>query len=264
MDRSSDRKKRGFLPPQSQDEILLMRKVEELCRQAYYTQRVRFTNFLSDRQQELAQAAVNKAGAGACRWEGGYPDAERKILVLLAEPEQLFESPLCCVSLQPISKTAALQHRDCLGAILGLGLDRKSVGDILLQKDGSAVVFCLAQAAELMQRELSQIGRETVFVSQYDFEQQPLEQSQQPLRTATVASLRLDAVLAAMLHCSREKAAQAIRSTKVEINHCLTESVHTPLYEQDLITVRGLGRFRLQTIGGKSRKDRIFIEYYQY
>ena len=264
MQHSSNSKKRGFLPPQTQEEALLVRKIEEMCRQAHFSERVRTTHFLSDRQQELAQAGANKAGVSVCCWEGGYADAERKVLVLLAYKGQEYESPLCCVQLQPLSKTASLQHRDCLGAILGLGLDRKSVGDILLQKEGSALVFCLPQAAELMQRELSQVGRETVSVSLQDSACHNVEQTEHSLQTATVASLRLDAVLSAMLHCSRDKAAQAIRCGKVEINHCLTESVHTALYEQDLITVRGLGRFRLQTIGGKSRKDRIFIEYYQY
>ena len=87
---------------------------------------------------------------------------------------------------------------------------------------------------------------------------------QATLQTATVASLRVDAVLAAMLHTSREKAVQLIRAGKLEINHLPVTAAHMQVYEQDVFTVRGVGRFRLEQIGGKSRKDRIFIQYYQY
>ena len=84
------------------------------------------------------------------------------------------------------------------------------------------------------------------------------------IQTASLASLRLDAALAAMLHCSREEAAQLVRTGKVQANHLEMTSPHAAIYEGDIFTIRGKGRFQLESIGGKSRRDRIFIQYYQY
>ena len=78
------------------------------------------------------------------------------------------------------------------------------------------------------------------------------------------ASLRLDAVLSAMLHVSRGTAAELIEAGRVEINHLPVEKPHTPVYEQDVFTVRGKGRFRLTALPGKSKKDRSIIEFFQY
>lgn len=245
-----------------------MRRVEELCRRAVYTGQVCWTDFLSDRQQQLAQAAVNRAGMGECRWEGGYPDAERRVLGILSgdAPWQAEEpAPVRCIWLQPRSAQGKLAHRDCLGAILGLGLDRRSLGDILPGEEGGAAVFCLPPADQLILQQLRQVGRETV-------EPRLVEEGQLPaaavrprrIQTASLASLRLDAALAAMLHCSREDAAQLVRTGKVQANHLEMTSPHAAIYEGDIFTVRGKGRFRLETIGGKSRRDRIFIQYFQY
>ena len=84
------------------------------------------------------------------------------------------------------------------------------------------------------------------------------------LLTATVSSLRLDAVLSAMLHVSRGTAAELIEAGRVEINHLPVEKPHAPVYEQDVFTVRGKGRFRLTALPGKSKKDRSIIEFFQY
>ena len=79
------------------------------------------------------------------------------------------------------------------------------------------------------------------------------------------AKLRVrDAVLAVMLHTSRTRAAEYIAAGRVEINHLPLKAAHETAYAEDIFTVRGVGRFRLAAIGGKSRKDRLFISFYQY
>ena len=83
-------------------------------------------------------------------------------------------------------------------------------------------------------------------------------------RSATVSSLRLDAVLAAMLRCSRGQASELVTAGRVEINHLPAEKPSAPVYEGDVFTVRGKGRFALTALPGKSKKERLIIEFFQY
>lgn len=266
MASSSDPKltpQRGYLPPQNAEEQFLQRRVEELCRAVQFRGQPRYTDFLSDRQQQLAQAALHRAGWTAYRWEGGYPQAERKVLCILSEEGDPCEPPLRTVRITPREKSVRLQHRDCLGALLALGLDRAGVGDLLPEESGSMVVFCQPMVARLLAEELRQVGRADVTVALCEeTDWQPSISAE--VRCATVASLRLDAVLAAMLRCNREQAAALVRTGKVQVGHVDVSSAHSTVYQDDVITVRGKGRFRLQEIGGKSRKDRIFIYYQEY
>ncbi len=84
------------------------------------------------------------------------------------------------------------------------------------------------------------------------------------MRTASVASLRLDAVLAAMMQVSRAQAVQCIRSGAVAINHMPVQSAHADVFENDVFSVRGYGKYKLCTVGGKSRKGRTIVSYFQY
>ena len=87
---------------------------------------------------------------------------------------------------------------------------------------------------------------------------------QRQMRTASVASLRLDAVLAAMMQVSRAQAVQCIRSGAVAINHMPVQSAHADVFENDVFSVRGYGKYKLCTVDGKSRKGRTIVSYFQY
>ena len=259
---------RGFVPARNDEERYLMRHIEDLARTAQARGIARYSSFLSDREQDLARAALNRVGAEDFRFDGGWQDAERKLLCL--EPEGCFPgNPLCCVRLrcriQPGGDPPS--HRDYLGSLMGLELKREALGDIVLPADqpGVAYVFALETAAELICQELRQAGHTDLTAELLPLDELPeFPQAERETRTATVSSLRLDAVLAAMLRCSRGMAADLITAGRVEINHLPVESVHAPVYERDVFTVRGKGRFCLTALPGKSKKDRSIIEFFQY
>ena len=158
-------------------------------------------------------------------------------------------------------------HRDYLGAILGLGLERSCVGDLLAdpEREDTFYAVILADKQEFINAELTGAGHCTVHTACIDALPARLAESRErTLQEATVPSLRADAVLAAMLHTSRARAAEYIAAGRVEINHLPLKAAHETAYAADIFTVRGVGRFKLAAIGGKSRKDRLFISFYQY
>lgn len=255
---------RGFVPPQNDRERLLMRRVQDLCKIAMQRGIARYSSFLSDREQMLALAALNREGCTEYSFEGGYPFAERKLLCI--EPAGAFAAlPVGCVKIDCLHSQDFPTHKDYLGAILGLGLERSSVGDIVLDPEnpGTAYAFVLDQAAELLCTEMTGVGRFSVHVERF-CGKVPVQETERVRQTATVSSLRADAVLAAMLRCSRGQACELVRGGRLEINHVAVNNPHAPVYQGDLFTVRGSGRFRLEEVGGRSKKDRQFITYFQY
>ena len=191
--------RRGFVPPQNEAERFLMTRVEELCRTAESRGFPRATGFLSDREQSLAWAAVCRAGCGCTRWEGGYPGAERRVLCI---------EPAGSWALEPVAAlriaaqgTPPPAHRDYLGALLGLGIQRTCLGDILPDPDAAGVVyaFVLEDKADFLAAELTQAGRCPVRAERCDaVPDRVLAAPERTLRQATVPSLRADAVLGAM------------------------------------------------------------------
>ena len=259
---------RGFVPPRDDKERFLMRHIEDLAHAAVSRGIPRYSSFLSDREQALARAALSRAGCDCWRFDGGYPDAERRLAAI--EPEGSWaDSPLACVRLdcRAAPGDALPTHRDYLGSLMGLALKREALGDIVLPAalPGVAFVFALEPAARLICEELCQAGRAEVSCTPQPLDALPdLAPAERVLKTAAVSSLRLDAVLAAMLHCSRGAAAALIEAGRVEINHLPTQNVHAPVYEGDIFTVRGKGRFALTALPGKTRKDRQIVAFFQY
>lgn len=268
MASSSDAAVRGFVPPQNEAERFLMHRIQELCALAQRRGIPRNTGFLSDREQALALAALHREDCTFARFWGGWDHAERKVLCL-EPPDTWSLEPVGTLRLTaPNAQPGRVPgHRDYLGAILGLGLDRACLGDILPDPQDPCVMyaFVLEDKLDFLAQELRQAGSWNVRAE--PCEQIPprvLEKPTRDLHETTVSSLRADAVLAAMMHTSRTLAAQTISAGKVEINHVPLRSASEPVYTEDLFTVRGAGRWRVQEVGGTSRKGRLFITYFQY
>lgn len=245
-----------------------MHRVQELCTLAQKRGIPRNTGFLSDREQSLASAAMNREDCTYGRFWGGWEQAERKVLCI--EPPDTWQlEPVAVLQLTALNAQPPRVpgHRDYLGAILGLGLDRACLGDLLPNPRDPRIMyaFVLEDKVEFLVEELHQAGSWSVRAQLCEqVPPQVLAEPERELYDTTVSSLRADAVLAAMMHTSRTVAAQAISGGKVEINHLPLRSASEPVYTGDLFTVRGAGRWRVKEVGGTSRKGRLFITYFQY
>lgn len=240
----------------------LLDKLETCQARCYATH----TRFLDLRERTLCTKAIELAGAaGECVLWGGYGEAERSVAVcfpdyLTAElaiaPEN---SPLALLQAEK-HPADTLTHRDYLGALMGLGIERSVVGDILVHPDG-ADLFVLAEMAEYILLNFDRAGRKRLTLTQA-----PLDAFRPPVIAeaegeGSVASMRMDAVAALIFGVSRAQMQEMIAKGLVFLNHLQCLKNEAEIAPGDRITVRGLGRARVTALGGTSRKGRQFVRY---
>lgn len=221
------------------------------------------TAFLSPAQQAQSADLLMAAAPGQGLLHGGYPDAERRLWAFL--PDWLDEEtwlagedcPLRAVSVT-VPAGARLTHRDYLGSLMGLGLTREKLGDILLT-DGGAQVIVLAEAAPILLSQWDKAGRYPVTLAPLPLDQLTPTPGECKEVRATVASPRLDAVLAAGFSIPRSRAADLIRGGRVQVNHRPCDKADKPVAEGDTLTCRGLGKCVLRTVGGTSKRGRTIL-----
>ena len=144
-----------------------------------------------------------------------------------------------------------------LGACLGLGLQRETLGDIRLEGD-CAYVAATPAIADYLIENLHEVGRAKVSLSRYDGELPAAESGRREV--VNVPSLRLDAVLAQTLHLSRARAQTLIRGGAVQKNWQITDRTDAEIAQGDVLSIRGSGRIRVHSVQGESRKGRLFLE----
>lgn len=261
---------------------LLLSHTEELCDRAA---RGIFchTNFLSPREQHYVNALLRRRGDDRrARWHGGYAAAERGCLLLFPdyvadafEPEDFAacpirelldfageDDPVAALAFQA-SGYCTLTHRDYLGSLLALGLEREVLGDIAVDNN-HATVLCLSRMAPFLLSSVERIGKDavrirpTVLSPDFDGGRRFVAISD------TVASPRLDCVVAALANLSREAAQTAVRDGLVELDYECELRPDRSLEAPCTISVRGTGKFILRELGSLTRKGRIRIRAERY
>ena len=251
---------RGYTPPADAQEKMFYRQICDRIEAVRRSGAPRFTMFCNEREQELAGAALSSAGCVSYFWDGGYEGAQRRMLCIYESGPR--PMPFVRLAIEPGPQASSLTHRDYLGALMGLKIARECIGDILCSAQGAQLVAASA-AAKLILDELTEVGRCRVTVRAIDALTVP-ERKEGTERTVTLASLRLDSLLAAMLRVSRSEAVRKIVGGSVEINHMHKCDPDEPVYRGDVFSVRGHGRFELTEIGDKSRKGRIFVTFTEF
>lgn len=233
-----------------------MARFADLIRGAERGRRAVFSEFLTPDAQARLIALARREGLETGLFGGGE-DAERAVVGIWQEGCEPDCSPIRIVRITWDGRYAAPQHRDVLGACLGLGLERETLGDIRLE-GSSAYVAALPAIAGYLEQHLDSVGSASVRSSEYDGEMPAAEQGARAV--VNVPSLRLDAVLAQTLRLSRAKAQTLIRGGAVNRNWAEEIRPDVELAEGDVISVRGYGRVKVHAVQGESRKGRLFIE----
>jgi len=239
------------------------------------------TSFLTPREAMYAQSYLEAAiGEGGAYLYGGYPHAERVRAVLLPDyvigmvtpaegdsPAQvLANAGLDALAVEVAALWGVLQikgsgyreltHRDYLGSVLGLGLERDVVGDILVQDAHTAYLFCKGELVAFLTENLTHIGSDTVKVTRLSPDTPIVcEKNTKQIRD-TVASPRLDCVVAALCNLSREKAQMAVKGGLVELNYEPCDRCDMTVEPSSVLSVRGVGKFTVISFDGETRKGR--------
>lgn len=221
------------------------------------------TGFLSGREQVMAEQLMRRAGMEECHFFGGFEGAERRILCYIPDyydADDYFLSEDCPVAAirAHISHYDSLTHRDFLGSLMGQGIKREVLGDILVNKD-TCDILVLREMQKYLLDNLFSVGRAKVTVEPIPLSLISPAQQKTKLMNDTVASLRLDSIVSSGFQIGRSKAGAYITGGKTEVNHILTLKPDKPVDEGDKISVRGLGKIILKEIRGNTKKGRIAI-----
>ncbi|HBR08666.1 MAG TPA: hypothetical protein DD735_07210 [Clostridiales bacterium] len=242
---------------------LLEARVADAVRLARNGGRPRFVGFLDECGAKQAETLLGRGEREHVMFWGGFPEAER--VVMGAFPDFYTPEP---DSFPVAGLTASfrcqdrLTHRDFLGALLHAGIERSSLGDILVE-EGCAVVFCRTEIAQFLCTQVKKVGGVGVRIALGFSEPLPAAHRFADF-SAVVASARLDCLVAAAVKTSREKAAGLVRSQMVQLNHEPAISPSAEVREGDILSVRGEGRFAIDRLGPPTKKGRLSVAGRKY
>lgn len=245
------------------EQLPKIKRIIDMCNQVDKYYEVVISDFLSPDLHHYIEYIIHEFRDVSYSLDGGYDLAEYKRLVLY--PDYMSEVPemIFIVDLTYDPKYGEIAHRDVLGAVLGLGLKREVIGDILLTT-GHVQVMTSEKIANFLSSHLLKVGRVNVKVSVVTKDEIIEKEEAFQMIFSTVKSLRLDSVVASGYNISRSKAVELIKADRVKLNHNFTNQSAKELSEGDLISVKGKGRIRLESINGLSKKERYKIEIKKY
>lgn len=244
---------------------LLIAKTEDLFTLCDKYAAPRFSQFLDGGEAAYIEDNFHMPYGYNVRFFGGFPDSERKILGVFPEWTEA-EEGLFPISVLKISGgyNRELTHRDYLGTILSLGIDRAKTGDIIIDEDGFAYAAVMEDIAEYIAGNITKIGNQGVKVVILD-DVKELSPKRRFANISTVcASLRADAVVGAVTGLARSGASKLVTSERVRVNHRLITDTSKQIKEGDLLSIQGFGRFILESEDGKTRSGRIHISVKKY
>lgn len=255
------------------EEQLLEKRLLELSRLAYNREMITYSDFLNLNELNILHSLPKHFLYTGYVTFGGYELAERQMAAFLPDALSLrretdafsfFSKEVCVLRISPLHEKYAekLTHRDYLGAILNLGIDRSKIGDILID-DKNAVVFVKLQMRNFLMDELTRVRHTAVMVTEEIMQEFQYSPRYEEIK-GTVASVRLDCLLGLAFSASRSSLTSLIEGAKVFVNGKLITSNGYQVKENDVISVRGMGKFRFCEVMNTTRKKRVYVRIRKY
>ena len=242
-----------------------LKRVRELANLSYQRDIVTFSDFLNLNEQNMVSSLKQQFPQVVMETFGGYDNAERQMVAF--HPDALaftWEYPIDCLKIEPkaIKFSENLSHRDYMGALLNLGVDRSVIGDIIVQEK-AAWFFCQSKMTEFFLENLCRVRHTNILITVVD-KQAELPAPKMETIHGTCASVRLDSLIALAFKASRSSMVSYIEGGQVFVNGKLITSNGYEPREGDIISVRGKGRFIYDGTSHQTRKGRSSIQLSLY
>ena len=197
---------------------------------------------------------------------GGYEDAERQMIALCPDyfSNEDIVFPVDVIKITHNTKfSVSLSHRDYLGSVLGMGIERSKIGDILVFDDAT---YCFADSSisSYIISNLERVGHTKVRTELVNLDTLIIPEKKMDIKNVTVSSLRADTVFGAVFGKSRSDMQELIRAEKAAVNWTPINSVSSAINEGDILSLKGSGRGKLIEVGGTTKKGRLVITVGRY
>ena len=245
----------------SDNDALFRSKIDDAIRLCATRQKPYYFPFMSERKQNVAAEYLKTICCENYLFFGGCGSSERKMLGIFYKNPFTSDFPISAIEFS-FRASDKLTHRDFLGALMSLGIERETVGDILVE-NSRCVVFVKSELKDYITSQLFKIGNVGVKIKDADLSNLPRGRGREE-RFYTVTSLRLDNVVAAVSNYSRQKTKELILSGSVCVNYTQMQNVSHNLKANDIFTIRGMGKFILNGVLGNTKKDRLRISVFYF
>ena len=242
-----------------ENQELAKKRFRELAQKCYRNNQYTFTGFLSMSElSEFYEIESEFSYVPYMIW-GGSELCERAV-IRFGSPEELGyeeEFPIACIQVKPLMAKFAdeLTHRDFLGALMNLGIERSTLGDILLEEK-AGYIFCLENMADFIIENLGRVKHTSVLCGRTEKAPEDGRMNQQEVKIQ-VSSERVDGMIARVYQLSRNEAVELFRQRKVFVNGRQCENNSRVVKPEDVISVRGYGKFVYSGVCGISKKGKI-------
>lgn len=243
------------------EDIFVQKRLKELANQSYRNNQYTFSDFLTPGELDLFFQIKNEIGQIPYTIFGGVEGCERQMIRFGSEEELGYEEPfpICCIEIAPamLKFADALSHRDFLGALMHLGIERSTLGDIQV-KEKTAYLFCLDTMADYIIENLDKV-KHTVVRCRVLPEAPDFLAPELKVEKLITSSLRVDGIISKLYHLSRSQSLLLFREKKVFVNGRCMENNSGTLKEGDIVSVRGEGKFVYQGLEHETKKGNLSI-----
>ncbi|MGN0487746.1 MAG: RNA-binding protein [Ruminococcus sp.] len=249
-----------FISDNKEDKILISKALDTV-NLAQVRHKPCFLGFLNERETYIINEQLSVYNYDI-HFYGGYEGASRTVMCASECDVDIDDFPIVPVYFT-FRVSDLLSHRDFLGALMSIGIERDCIGDIIVN-NGCAACFLKTEISQFVKSQISKIGRVGVKISDKIPKNLDISNSFDE-KTLTVSSMRLDVIVAALTGLSREKTAELILSGKVCYNYMQTQNLSMKLSDDGILSVRGYGKFIIEKQIGFTKKGRIklLIKYYR-
>lgn len=245
---------------------ILKGRLFDLAKKAYQQNIYTYSNFLSLSELTLLEDFKDELSYIHYDCFGGNEICERQVIGFGSEEEFGYPGhfPISVIKIMPLLEkfSDSFNHRDFLGALMHLGIERDTLGDILI-KEKTAYLFCLDRIADYICKELTKVKHTNVKCEICDLNIPSLKPTLKD-EEFPVSSLRLDGIIANLIKCSRNESLSFFEEKKVSLNGRITGRNSTLLKNGDIFSVKGYGKFIFVESGGQTRKGKIYVHIKRY